>query len=172
MHSLSGILKVVRLFRAFPLLNLLFQNDTIYFEFDMLEKFKKLLGTVIIIVPLAARFIPLFLVVYFILGVAGMELFYNLARTSTTTPSTYDSLSNFQGLINTQFYLVQVLTEAGWSAVAYDYANRAGSTWALVLLFFVLCHAIIVLVLAAVLKGIIWFVFLTVAQLLDAQERA
>lgn len=31
---------------------------------------------------------------------------------------------------------------------------------------------IVVLVLAAVLKGIIWFVFLTVAQQLDAQERA
>ena len=83
----------------------------------------------------------------------------------------YDSLSNFRGLINTQFYLVQVLTEAGWSAVAFDYANRAGGTWSLVMLFFVMCHLIIVLVLAAVLKGIIWFVFLTVAQQLDAEER-
>ena len=138
----------------------------------MLEKFKKLLGTVIIIVPLAARFIPMFLIVYYTLGITGMEIFYNLARENTATPSTYDSLSNFKGFINTQFYLVQVLTEAGWSAVAYDYANRAGSTWYLCLFFFVLCHAVVVLVLAAVLKGIIWFVFLTVAQQLDTQERA
>lgn len=65
-----------------------------------------------------------------------------------------------------------MLTEAGWSAVAFDYAGRAGSSWVMTLLFFVLCHAVVVLVLAAVLKGIIWFVFITVAQQLDAQERA
>lgn len=138
----------------------------------MLEKFKKLLGTVIIIVPLTARFIPLFLVVYYILGILGMEIFYDLSRQATSSPSIYDELSNFQNLIYSQFYLVQVLTEAGWSAVAFDYANRAEGYWVAVLIFFVFCHLIVVLVLAAVLKGIIWFVFLTVAQQLDAQERA
>lgn len=65
-----------------------------------------------------------------------------------------------------------MLTEAGWSAVAFDYAARAGTGWGLALLFFVLCHIVVVLVLAAVLKGIIWFVFITVTQLLDAQERS
>lgn len=130
------------------------------------------MGTVIIIVPLAARFIPLFLIIYYVLGIAGMEIFYVLARSASSSPSVYDSLSNFKTLINTQFYLVQVLTEAGWSAVAFDYAGRAGSSWVMTLLFFVLCHAVVVLVLAAVLKGIIWFVFITVAQQLDAQERA
>lgn len=137
----------------------------------MLDKFKRLLGTVVIIVPLAVRFIPLFLVVYYILGILGMEIFYDLSREPSVSASLYDPLSNFQGLINTQFYLVQVLTEAGWSAVAFDYASRAGSSWSLALLFFLLCHAIVVLVLAAVLKGIIWFVYITVAQQLDAQER-
>jgi hypothetical protein len=172
MHALSGLFKVVRIFRASPLLKLVCSADLLLMEVDMLEKFKRLLGTVIIIVPLAARFIPLFLVVYYILGVAGMEIFYDLTRDTPSSASIYDSLSNFTDLIYTQFYLVQVLTEAGWSAVAFDYAARAGSSWALALLFFVLCHAIIVLVLAAVLKGIIWFVFITVSQLLDAQERA
>ena len=76
----------------------------------MFEKFKRLLGTVVIIVPLAARFIPLFLIAYYILGIFGMEIFYDLSRQATDTPSLYDGLSNFQGLINTQFYLVQVLT--------------------------------------------------------------
>ena len=169
--TLSGLFKIVRLFRAFPLLKVIFQNECLSLEFDMLEKFKRLLGTVIIIVPLAARFIPLFLIIYYALGIAGMEIFYSLARSATSSPSIYDPLSSFKTLINTQFYLVQVLTEAGWSAVAFDYANRAGSSWVMTLLFFVLCHAVVVLVLAAVLKGIIWFVFLTVAQQLDAQER-
>lgn len=138
----------------------------------MLEKFQRLLGTVIIILPLIFRFIPLFLIVYYILGIAGMEIFYDLTRESPANASIYDSLSNFKDLLNTQFYLVQVLTEAGWSAVAYDFAGRAGQAWGFALLFFVFCHIIVVLVLAAVLKGIIWFVFITVTQLLDAEERS
>ena len=101
-----------------------------------------------------------------------MEVFYDLTRQTSDSASVYDSLSNFQELINTQYYLVQVLTEAGWSAVAFDYANRAGQQWFFAMLFFVLCHIVVVLVLAAVLKGIIWFVFITVTQLLDAQERS
>ena len=35
-HALSGIFKIVRIFRAFPLLKVLFQNDCISLEFDML----------------------------------------------------------------------------------------------------------------------------------------
>jgi len=62
----------------------------------MLDKFKKLLGTVVIIVPLTARFIPLFLVAYYMLGIFGMELFYDLSRQPTDSPSIYDGLSNFQ----------------------------------------------------------------------------
>lgn len=46
----------------------------------MLEKFKRLLGTVIIMLPLIFRFIPLFLIVYYLLGIAGMEIFYDLTR--------------------------------------------------------------------------------------------
>lgn len=77
----------------------------------MLEKFKRLLGTVIIILPLFLRFLPLFLIVYYILGIAGMEIFYDLTREDNLpTASIYDSLSNFKELIYTQFYLVQVLT--------------------------------------------------------------
>ncbi len=77
----------------------------------MLEKFKRLLGTVIIILPLFLRFLPLFLIVYYILGIAGMEIFYDLTREDNLpTASIYDSLSNFKELIYTQFYLVQILT--------------------------------------------------------------
>jgi len=35
-HTLSGIFKIVRVFRAFPLLKVVFQNDCIHLEFDML----------------------------------------------------------------------------------------------------------------------------------------
>jgi hypothetical protein len=65
--------------------------------------------------------------------------------------------------------LVQVLTEAGWSSVAFDYAKKNDSNFSLIMMFFVFCHVIIVIVLASVLKGIIWFVFITVSQLFDEE---
>lgn len=58
---------------------------------------------------------------------------------------------------------VQVLTEAGWSLVAYDHAYRYG-TFALTMLFFVLCHEIIVIILTSLLKGITWEVFYSIAE--------
>lgn len=137
----------------------------------MLNHFKKLVSTVIIIIPIFLRFLPIFMVSYYVIGVLGMELFYETARMATTSYSAYDQFSHFRGFINTQFYLCQVLTEAGWSMLAFDYADRNYNYYALVLLFFILCHGIIVLVLAAVLKGIIWFVFITVAQLYDEEQK-
>lgn len=35
-----------------------------------------------------------------------------------------------------------------------------------------MCHVVIVLVLASVLKGIIWFVYITVTQLLEEEDRS
>ena len=57
------------------------------------------------------------------------------------------------------------LTEAGWSAVAFDYAKKNNENFVWVMLYFVMCHIIVVIVLASVLKGIIWFVFITVSDL-------
>lgn len=68
----SSLFKVFRSYRIFPLMKEVLQNQCLWIEFDLLEKFKKLLGTVIIILPLIARFFPLFIVVYYILGIAGL----------------------------------------------------------------------------------------------------
>ena len=75
----------------------------------------------------------------------------------------YDKYSNFKSFIDTQFYFVQVLTEAGWSAVAYDIAERLGYIFTLVLSIFACFHLIIVLILATLLKGIVLSAFLTVS---------
>jgi len=75
----------------------------------------------------------------------------------------YDKYSNFKKFIDTQFYFVQVLTEAGWSVVAYDLAERLGHIFALVLAIFACFHLIIVLILATLLKGIVLSAFLTVS---------
>jgi hypothetical protein len=59
---------------------------------------------------------------------------------------------------------MQILTEAGWSAVAFDYAKRLEPYFFIVMIFFVFCHMVIVLVLATLLKGIVWSVFSTVSS--------
>ena len=93
-----------------------------------------------------------------------MEIFYDTSRMPPTEDyGAYDEFSNFRNFVNTQTYLVQVLTEAGWSSVAFDHAKKNDSNFVGVMLYFVMCHIIIVIVLASVLKGIIWFVFITVS---------
>lgn len=72
--------------------------------------------------------------------------------------SVYNEFSNFKTLLGTQFIFVQVLTEAGWSLVAYDHALRYG-TFALTMLFFVISHELIVIILTSLLKGITWEVY-------------
>ncbi len=72
------------------------------------------------------RFIPLCLITYYVLGIIGMEIFYESSQiTATAAYGFYDEFSNFHSFIYTQFYMIQVLTEAGWSSVAFDYAKRS-----------------------------------------------
>lgn len=58
---------------------------------------------------------------------------------------------------------VQVLTEAGWSMVAYDHAYRYG-TFALTMLFFVICHELIVIIITSLLKGVTWEVYDAISE--------
>jgi hypothetical protein len=57
--------------------------------------------------------------------------------------------------MGTQFIMVQTMVEAGWSTVCYDYVVKTGSYYPTVL-FFVCLHTVIVLILASLLKGIVW----------------
>jgi hypothetical protein len=67
----------------------------------------------------------------------------------------YRDTSNFSYFMGTQFIFVQVLTEAGWSMVCFDYVKRTGVYFP-VELFFMFLHLYIVLILATLFKGIIW----------------
>lgn len=55
--------------------------------------------------------------------------------------------------------------------MAWDYSFKNNQIYYVILLFFVFCHMVIVLVLAAVLKGIIWFVYITVTQQIGEEKR-
>jgi uncharacterized membrane protein YhdT len=51
--------------------------------------------------------------------------------------------------------MVQALTEAGWSLIAYDHAFKYGC-FALTMLFFVITHEVIVIILTSLMKGVTW----------------
>jgi hypothetical protein len=50
---------------------------------------------------------------------------------------------------------MQILVEGGWSILAYDHAYKYGY-FVFTMIFFVLCHMIIVTVLTSLVKGITW----------------
>jgi hypothetical protein len=58
--------------------------------------------------------------------------------------------------------MVQVLTEAGWSLIAYDHAKRNSDQFAMVMMYFVIMHVVIVLIVATLIKGIFWEVYFCV----------
>jgi hypothetical protein len=62
---------------------------------------------------------------------------------------------------------VQVLTEAGWSSVAFDVASRIPNYFGLVMSLFASFHVVIVLILATLIKGIVLSTFLTVSSQYD-----
>lgn len=66
------LLKILRIYRISALAKLLFQNKFIQIEFELLQKFKNLFQKIIIILPIIIRFVPLFLIFYYILGIVGM----------------------------------------------------------------------------------------------------
>jgi hypothetical protein len=48
--------------------------------------------------------------------------------------------------------------------VAYDYAKRNSEYFRYVMLYFVLCHMIIVLITATLIKSTFWSVYFTVSE--------
>lgn len=58
--------------------------------------------------------------------------------------------------------MMQILTEAGWSLIAYDHAARHKDYFFVVMLYFIVAHICIVLVLATLLKGLLWEVYFAI----------
>ena len=127
-----------------------------------------------VIVPIILKFIPLFMIIYYVLGVLGMEVLYETSREAASTKyGMYNEFSNFNTFMNTQLVMFQVLTEAGWSMIAFDYASRS-SSYGLVMAMFCSFHIVITLVLAPLIKGMVWSAYLTVSKQYEVnkQEKA
>ena len=125
-----------------------------------------------VIVPIILKFIPLFVIIYYVLGVLSMEVFYNASReTASSKYGGYDQFSNFKSFLPTQLVMFQLLTEAGWSMIAFDYSSRMPDKYGLVMVMFSSFHIIITLILATLIKGMVWSAFLAVSKQYDINKQ-
>lgn len=146
---------MTRIFRITVLVKLISEKNKLKSEIYI--KATRLVSQIAIIIPIVLKFFPLFMITYYILGVMGMQIFRKsgIINSEDSPYKVYNEFSNFDTFIYSQFILVQVLVEAGWSFVAYDHAFKFGH-YGLVMLFFVICHILIVIILSSLLKGITW----------------
>lgn len=86
----SAMFKFLRIVRFGELVKIICKNKLMDEEPKIVENFKEMLGTIIIIIPITTRFMPLFMIVYYILGIIGMEIFYDTAREPATNYGMYD----------------------------------------------------------------------------------
>jgi hypothetical protein len=122
--------------------------------------------------PIILRFMPLFIFFFYIYGILGIELFYNFYDVpSNPAYNQYQQFSNFKDIIRAQYIMVQILTEAGWSQIAFDHASRAPDFFVVVMLFFCFLHITIVYIIATLIKGVFWEVFFTVDTIYSERKK-
>jgi hypothetical protein len=157
-HNSDVIIKMFRIFRITTLIKL-FTGDTVKFIDDqdtIYARARRLMGQTAIIIPIILKFSPIFLLVSYYLGILGMELFHYAEQVPPTKEfGMYAEFSHFKAFLSTQYIMVQVLTEAGWSMIAFDYAKRTGLYFPTVL-YFMFCHTMMVLIMGALIKALIW----------------
>lgn len=118
------------------------------------------------------RFMPLFVFFFYIYSIIAMELFYNFySAAGNPSYNQYIEYGNFKSLVSSMEYMVMVLTEAGWSSVAFDHCWRAPQYFTYIMLYFCLLHITIVYMLATLIKGIFWEVFFTVNTIFAARDK-
>lgn len=118
--------------------------------------------------PIILKFMHLFAFFFYIYVIFAMEVFYNFYATrGSPAYNQYIQVGNFTTFWKGMYVMVQVLTEAGWSMVAFDHSWRAPYYYVYIMLFFCLCHITIVYIIATLIKGIFWEVFFTVNTIFD-----
>jgi len=88
-----------------------------------------------------------------------MEVFYNPEFHYTHDKSEYRNqiqFSNFNTFLHSQYLMMQILTEGGWTYNAYDYCWRYPNYYGIIIAFFILMHMTIVTVIGTLLRGIFW----------------
>lgn len=100
-----------------------------------------------------------------------MEIFYSSYQTAgSPNYNSYDQFSSFRNFISSQFLMMQILVEAGWSVIAYDHCWRHPQFYALIMIFFCFMHIIIVSIISTLIKGIFWEVYFTVDRIFNERD--
>ena len=102
-----------------------------------------------------------------------METLDNRFNPVTDSPirySLYDKYSSFRNLMEAHLVIVQVMIEAGWSPIVFDYSYRYG-IFLLVSLFFVLIHVIVVIILVSLMKGLVGDLYETIYNTYMQKEK-
>lgn len=79
----------------------------------------------------------------------------------------YIQYSNFKTFIYSQYLLMQILTEASWSTIAYDYCWRNPDYYAAIVILFIFMHFVLVTAVGTLIKGIFWEIYFTVNHSID-----
>ena len=170
--NISSLARMGRIFRIASLARIISHSNFINnFRIPFFEKLKVLFQIILEIIPIILKFMPLFMFSFYVFGVVGMELFHNSYQT-TGSPRyhTYQQFSSFQTFIQSQYVMVQILTEAGWSLIAFDHCWRNPQYYGYIMVYFCLMHIIITYVIATLVKGIFWEVYFTVDQIFYDRE--
>ena len=121
--------------------------------------------------PIIIRFLPLFLFVFYVFAIIGMELFYDSYSTDgSPLYNSYDQFASFKNFVSTQYMMIQILVEAGWSVIANDHCWRNPQYYGYIMLYFCFMHLIIVSVMSTLIKGIFWEVYFTVDKIFTDRE--
>jgi hypothetical protein len=152
------VARVVRLFRLSRIVRIFWRNEffrkKIYLN-TYYCKLRLLFNQLYICVVIGMKMFPLFMTCFYVLSVIGMERFDNRFGVESTSPyAIYDNYSSFRNLVQAHLICVQVMIEAGWSPIVYDYADRYQS-FGEVVIFFVCIHICIVIILVSLMKGMV-----------------
>jgi len=172
-HGASSLARMARIFRVGSLLRIISHSNYLNnFKFSFFDKIKNIFQVTLEIMPIILKFMPLFLFTFFFFGIIGMELFYNSYATQGSPKyNIYRQVASFENFIKTQFMMVQVMTEAGWSMIAYDHCWRNPQYFGYVMVYFCIMHIIITYIIATLIKGAFWEVYFTVDQIVSERDR-
>lgn len=154
--TVRKVARLVRLFRLNRIVRIFWRNEffrkKIYLN-TYYSKLRLLFNQLYICTIIGLKMFPIFMTVFYVLSIIGMERFDNRFGVPSTSPyALYDKYSSFRNLWQAHLVCVQVMIEAGWSPLVYDYADRYNAFGEAVF-FFVSIHVCIVIILVSLMKG-------------------
>ena len=118
-----------------------------------------------IVTPIIQQYFWILLIVFYWYSIIGMELFQSTyERYSPGEFSRYEWTANFKNFINAQFVMMQILIDAGWSVIIMDLSSQNNGWYGLIMTMFCLMHMTIVWIIAGLIKGLFWEVYLCVSR--------